>query len=113
MCICNVLKHKEFLRRLQKSPYSKIKNVLKLASEDEIKALVEVLTNNSELNLGTDKRRLISKKKAFFKFFQNKKWLSLSKLKSHLVAEKTALKVILSVVIEKLLEDEILEACLS
>jgi hypothetical protein len=61
MCICSVLKHQLFLKRLQKVPYSKLKSVIYSATQDEIKALVEILINTSEVNLSPEKRRLINK----------------------------------------------------
>jgi hypothetical protein len=113
MCVCNVVTHFEFLRKLATAPVKKVKSIIINASESEIKILIEVIYNSFDFHVGPDKSRLLRKHKSLRKHFHNRKYISFSKVRGFLIKKRISLRIVVSVVISRFLKDELIELCTS
>lgn len=113
MCVCNVIKHFEFLRKLGTAPRKNIRNIISEANDSEIKILIEVIVNSFDFHVGPDKARVIKKQKSLKKYFVNRKYISLSKVRAFLLKERNSVRIVVSIVISRFLQDELVDVCMS
>jgi len=113
MCICNIVKHYEFLRTITKTKPSKLSPLIRKASSNSISAVVELLLNAFTVAIYGENRVTLQRQRAVVNKLKNRKSIKLEFCRDFIIEHRVSVITVVTIVLNHLVESQILDVTLN
>jgi len=109
MCLCNVIKHYEYLKAFSKEKNRNIRRLVTNSSSSQLSAIAELILNVNSVSVHGDDRKPIQQYRHVANKLKNKEKLKLATFRTFITENKTAIKHFVRIVLNHLVETELIK----